>query len=67
MPRRGWKNTATYAGLLAAAFVVAVAGSWKFGRQLDSNAYDFMFRSYDPPPWQTESVVLAIDEATLNA
>ena len=67
MERRGWKNTATYAALLAAAFVVAVAGSWKFGRQLDNYAYDFMFRLYDPPPWQPESVVLAIDESTLNA
>jgi len=67
MERRGWKNTVTYVGLLGAAFVVAVAGSWKFGRQLDSNAYDFMFRLYEPPPWRAEAVVLAIDEATLNA
>jgi len=67
MERRGWKSTATYVGLLAAAFVVAVAGSWKFGKQLDDNAYDFMFRLYQPPPWQAASAVLAIDESTLNA
>ena len=52
---------------MAAAFVVAVAGSWKFGGQLDDSAYDFMFRLYEPPPWQAESAVLAIDEATLNS
>jgi signal transduction histidine kinase len=51
---------------LAAAFVVAWLGSWRFFRsQLDNSAYDAMFRLYQPAPWQTQSAILAVDEATL--
>lgn len=63
-PRR-WKSTATYAGLLAAAFVAGVAASYKFGAQLDNFAYDQMFLRYQPRAWNPESVILAIDEQTL--
>ncbi len=63
-PRR-WKSTATYAGLLAAAFAAGVAASYKFGAQLDNFAYDQMFLRYQPGPWTPESVILAIDEPTL--
>jgi signal transduction histidine kinase len=54
-------------GLLAAAFVVAVVGSCFLGSPLDNAAYDFMFRLYQPATWQTQSVLLAIDETTLAA
>jgi signal transduction histidine kinase len=67
VPRLNWKSTASYAALLAAAFAVAVAGSWMFGAQLDNYAYDYMFRLYQPPPWQPQSVLLAIDERTLSS
>jgi len=67
MERRNWQRTAAYVGLLAAVFAVAVAGSWQFGSTLDNAAYDFMFRRYQPPPWQTQSAILAIDESTLNS
>src|SRR5882757_301331 len=67
MERRGWKRTAAYVGLLGAAFVVAVVGSRALGSPLDNAAYDFMFRLYQPKPWQTQSVLLAIDETTLAA
>jgi signal transduction histidine kinase len=67
VPRLNWKSTASYAALLAAAFVVAVVGSWIFGAQLDNYAYDYMFRLYQPPPWQPQSVLLAIDERTLSS
>src|ERR1035438_8836415 len=67
MEQRGWKHTAAYVGLLAAAFVVAVVGSLALGSPLDNAAYDFMFRLYQPKPWQTQSVLLAIDETTLEA
>ena len=67
MEQRGWKHTAAYVGLLAAAFVVAVVGSLALGSPLDNAAYDFMFRLYQPKPWQTQSVLLAIDETTLAA
>lgn len=53
-------------GLLAAAFVIAWLGSYRFFRsQLDNAAYDAMFRLYQPKPWQPQSAILAIDEATL--
>src|SRR6266545_3351091 len=55
-----------YAALLAAAWAVAVVGGWTIGAQLDNYAYDYMFRRYQPSPWQTSSAVLAIDEPTLN-
>lgn len=67
MERRGWKRTAAYVGLLAAVFVVAVVGSWKLGAALDNAAYDFMFRRYQPTPWQTQSILLAVDEMTINS
>ena len=67
MKRSGWHSTAAYVGLLAAAFVVAWLGSYRFFRtQLDNTAYDQMFRWYQPKPWQPQSAILAIDEATLN-
>jgi signal transduction histidine kinase len=65
--RLNWKSTASYVALLAAAFVVAVVGSWMFGAQLDNYAYDYMFRLYQPQPWQAQSVLLAIDERTLSS
>ncbi|MGI8990997.1 MAG: CHASE2 domain-containing protein [Bryobacteraceae bacterium] len=56
-----------YAGILAAALLLGVAASWTaFGRQIDNYAYDFIFRLYQPKPWQTESIVLAIDEDSLS-
>jgi len=65
--RRDWKRTARYVGLLALAFVVAVCGSYMLGSALDNSAYDFMFQHYQPKPWQPQSVLLAIDEETLQA
>src|SRR6476619_4293730 len=67
MDRRGWKSTATYVGLLSAAFVVAVLGSWAFGSQLDNSVYDEMFRRFRPKPWATQSALLVIDERSLGA
>src|SRR5215831_11805457 len=64
-PRR-WKSAAAYIGLLGAAFIVAIAGSWRFGGPLDNAAYDYLFRRDQPKPWKTESVLLAVDEATLR-
>ena len=56
----------SYVALLAGAWVVGVAGSGSIGQQLDRNAYDYMFRRYQPAPWTPESVILAIDEPTLG-
>ena len=63
--RVGWNSTASYVGLLAASFALALFISYIFGPQINIYAYDSMFRAYRPPPVQPESVVLAIDELTL--
>ena len=50
------------------SFAVALTASWtSFGEQIDNDAYDWMFRLYRPPAWQPESILLAIDEPSLNA
>ena len=67
MERSDWRRAARYAGLLVAIFVFAVWGSYQFGSWLDNAAYDFIFQRYQPQPWQTEAVLLAIDEETLKA
>jgi signal transduction histidine kinase len=67
MRQRGWKSAAAYAALLAASFVTGVTISKYFGAEVDNSVYDFMLRQYQPKPWQTESVILAIDEHTLSA
>ena len=59
-------NTVRYVGLLAVAFLAGVAGSYFVNPYFDNYAYDFMYRLYKPAPWKPQSVVLAIDEATLR-
>jgi signal transduction histidine kinase len=59
-------STVRYAALLTAAFLAAVAASYFVNPYFDNYAYDFMFRLYRPAPWRPQSVVLAIDEATLR-
>jgi signal transduction histidine kinase len=62
------RQSAIYWALLAASFAVALTVSWtSFGAQIDNDAYDWMFRLYQPPAWTTESILLAIDEPSLNA
>ena len=64
--RLAWNSTASYVGLLAASFALALFISYIFGPQINDYAYDSMFRAYRPPtPAHPESVVLAIDELTL--
>ena len=62
------RESAIYLALLTGSFLVALTASWtSFGAQIDSDAYDQMFRLYTPRPWQTESILLAIDQPSLNA
>ena len=64
--RLAWNSTASYVGLLAASFGLALFVSYIFGPQINDYAYDSMFRAHRPPkPAPPESVVLAIDELTL--
>lgn len=66
MARPSNRNLA-YIGMLAGVFVVAVAASWtRVGAQLDNAAYDWSFHQYRPKHWPSESIVLAIDEASLK-
>ena len=66
--QRAGRQTAIYWALLAVSFAVALTASWtSFGEQIDNDAYDWMFRLYRPPAWQPESILLAIDEPSLNA
>ncbi len=56
-----------YVAVLAIALLIGVAASWtNFGRQIDNDAYDFIFRVYHPKPWPLESTILAIDEESLS-
>jgi signal transduction histidine kinase len=64
--RKGWQSTTAYVGLLAAAFLIAWLGSYRFFRsQVDNSAYDEAFRLYQPKPWKPQAAILAIDEGTL--
>src|SRR5947209_13233522 len=65
---RSGNNRYLLLGLLVLASAIGgVALSWTaFGRQLDNYAYDFLFRLEQPQPWQLSSIILAIDERTLN-
>jgi signal transduction histidine kinase len=60
-------KAATYVGLLAAAFALAVVVAMNFGAGVDNYAYDLWFRLYQQPSWQPESAILAIDDRTLDA
>jgi signal transduction histidine kinase len=61
-----WNSTASYVGLLAASFGLALFVSYIFAPQINDDVYDGMFRAYRPaPPAHPESIVLAIDELTL--
>jgi signal transduction histidine kinase len=65
--RRSRRNVVEYAALLAGTLVLAIATSFtSLGGQIDKDAYDWFFRIYSPPDWQTQSIVLAIDEDTLH-
>lgn len=55
------------AALVFASATAAIVLSWSaFGRQIDEYAYDFLFRLEQPAPWKPSSIVLAIDDRTLN-
>jgi signal transduction histidine kinase len=60
------KSAASYVLLLAGAFLVAVLGSRWFGTPLENGVYDEMYRRYRAPAWEPESILLAIDEPTLD-
>jgi signal transduction histidine kinase len=62
--RRPGVKTAGYLAVLLGSFILAMAAGW-LGAPIDNHAYDWMFRSHQES-WPPESMVLAIDEQTLN-
>jgi signal transduction histidine kinase len=60
------KSAAAYAGLLSTAFALAILASHKFAGELDNYAYDYLLLHVRPKSYQPESIILAIDEATLR-
>ncbi len=61
------RRTVAYIGLLAAVFLVALMASWTpLGTRIDNYVYDSIFQLYRAKPWETESIVLAIDENSLK-
>ncbi len=64
--RRPGKVDIPYIGLVGAAFALAVFVAAFAGSQIDNAAYDWMFRFYRPAPWQTETILLAVDEDSLS-
>ena len=61
--RRPWKSALIYTGLLAAAFLLALAAGWR--SPWDNAVYDEMFRRYSPPTWPPEAALLVFDERSL--
>lgn len=60
------KGVAGYVALLVACYGIATVAGW-FATQVDYDAYDWMFRLNPPQASSSRSVVLAIDDATLNS
>lgn len=55
-----------YLAVLAAALVIGVAASLTpLAVQIDNDGYDWVFRLHPPERWETRSVLLTIDEASL--
>jgi len=66
--RAGGIQTAGYVAVLAASLMVAIVSGWlAIAAQFDDSAYDFMFRLNPPAGSATHSMILGIDDASLNA
>jgi signal transduction histidine kinase len=56
-----------YVLVLLLSFLVAMAAGYTpLGKQIDDDAYDWMFRLHDPSPWRPESALLEIDEPSFQ-
>jgi CHASE2 domain-containing sensor protein len=65
----GWKkNPWTFAAALAAAFLLSLLFAWSpAGRAVDLAAYDVLLRLHPPSGGPSKAVILAVDEASLEA
>ena len=65
MKRQSHARLTGYLLVLLASFLVAMAAGYTaLGRQIDADAYDWMFRLRSPAPWTPESALLEIDESS---
>jgi signal transduction histidine kinase len=69
MPAKLRKQTVAYVAVVAGCFAIAMLAGWNSQLQrIDRYAYDVMTaRFQSAEPWTPQSVVVAIDEATLSA
>ena len=68
--KRLWqsRHLGSYAGATGAAFALALLVGWSaIGTQIDNYAYDLLLRHYAAPARDPGSIIVAIDDATLNA
>ena len=62
------KAVIRYTGLLSVTLLLGLLLGWsRAGSQLNSSAYDLLLRFYPPSPKPSASIILGIDEQTLNA
>jgi len=67
--KRLWqgRKLGAYAAVTGAAFLLALLVGWSaIGTQIDNYAYDLLFRYRPTPVHQPNSVIVAIDDATLK-
>ncbi|HLX46260.1 MAG TPA: CHASE2 domain-containing protein [Bryobacteraceae bacterium] len=65
------KRIAAYIAVIAVCFAIAMLAAWPgvspAARRIDHYAYDLLLTRQAPEAWEPQSVVVAIDERTLNA
>ena len=65
---RSRRQTAAYCAVVLAAFILAMLAGWTaLATYIDGDAYDLFLRLDPPTPWETQSILLTIDEPTLAA
>ena len=66
--RHGGGKLAGYLLALSLSFVLAMAAGYTaLGKQIDDDAYDWIFRLHSPAPWKPGSALLAIDENSFRS
>ena len=67
MPLGPKRISAGYIAVLGTAFIVAMFFGWtSLAERIDGNAYDWVLQLRSERPWTPQSVIIAIDEATLR-
>ncbi len=64
MTARGIPATTYSLAIAAAVGVGLLASATPLAKRIDNYAVDFLFSMHPPGPWQTESLILALDDAS---